>query len=313
VNPSIRVVIGIPSFKRPQGLARLLDSLAKQRVDFEVRVVVADNDSELQQGIATVGQYQQRGFRFPLEAFAVTERGISQVRNALMQRAFIDYQADFLAMLDDDEWAEEAWLKNLVEVQQQTRADVVGGRVSPEFEVPAPDWAQGLAIYYQQQIRQSGPVNLIYATTNVLLSKSILSQFPGQLFDPFYSLVGGGDVEFFTRLKNLGATFAFAHQAGSHEIFGASRLTRQWARERAFRIGAGDMRIILKNNTSFKRLLTELSKALAASCVAGLQVLLHFTSSHRRMAGQLLFMRQLGKISAVFGKQKPVYRQTHGQ
>ncbi|MCB1750398.1 MAG: glycosyltransferase family 2 protein [Gammaproteobacteria bacterium] len=311
MNQSMLVVIGLPTCKRPQGLARLLDSIAKQRVDFEVQVLVADNDCEQQEGIKTVVRYQQQGFRFPLEAFVVPERGISQVRNALLQRAFVDCQADLLAMLDDDEWAEEEWLSSLVLVQRLTQADVVGGYVIPEFAVPAPDWVQGLPVYPVSKPQQSGYVRLIYGTTNVLLSKSILTRFPGQLFDPFYSLVGRGDVEFFTRLKKHGATFAFAHRARSHELFGASRLTKQWARERAFRDGAGDMRIMWLNNPSIKRVVIESGIIVVAGVVAGVQLLLRI-KSHRRMAAQLLFMRQVGKIFGLFGKHKQVYRQIHG-
>jgi succinoglycan biosynthesis protein ExoM len=313
VNQSIRVIIGLPTYKRPQGLARLLDSIAKQRVDFEVQVLVADNDSEQQEGMQTVARYQQQGFRFPLEAFVVADRGISQVRNALMQRAFVDYQADLLAMLDDDEWAEEDWLNSLVRVQRLTQADVVGGHVSPEFVVPPPDWVQGLEVYPTPKPQQSGYVYLIYGTTNVLLSKSILIRFPGQMFDPFYALRGRGDVEFFKRLKRHGAIFAFSHRARSHEIFGASRLTKNWARERAFRDGGGDMRILLINNPSFKRLLIECVTIFGASIVACLKILFYVNKSHLQMAGQLLLMRQMGKIYALFGKYKQVYQQTHGQ
>jgi hypothetical protein len=185
--------------------------------------------------------------------------------------------------------------------------------VRPEFEVPAPDWVQGLDVYPRVKPQQSGYVPLIYGTTNVLLSKSILTRCPGQFFDPFYSLVGRGDVEFFTRLKLHGATFAFAHLAVSHEIFGATRLTRHWARERAFCDGAGHMRIVLKNRPGLKRLAKELMTVVLASTVAALRVLFNITTSHRQMSGQLLLMRQAGKISALFGRHRRVYQQIHGQ
>jgi hypothetical protein len=243
----------------------------------------------------------------------VQERGISQARNALMGRAFGEHQAHFLAMLDDDEWAEQGWLKALLEVQRQTAADVVGGQVSPEFQVPPPGWLRGLDIYYQKPMLYSGSVGQVYATTNILLGRTVSTRFQGQLFDPYYSLVGGGDVEFLTRLKRLGATFAFAHLAISHETFGASRVNKRWARERAFRIGAGDMRIILRDDPSVARLVKESAKIPLASLAAGLKVLVNFNTSHLRMAGQLLFMRQVGKLSALFGRQRAVYKRTHGQ
>lgn len=307
------VVVGIPTFKRPKGLARLLDSIAGQQVAFDVRVVVADNDAEQQDGIRTIEQLKQEGFRFPLEAFVVPERGISQVRNALMQRAFADHRADSLAMLDDDEWAEENWLAELVRVQRLTRADVVGGHVSAEFAATPPDWLKNLDGYPKKCPQRSGYVPLIYGTTNVLLSSSIMTRFPGQLFDPFYALVGRGDTEFFTRIKKLGAVFAFAHMARSHEVFGASRLTKRWARERAFCDGAGHMRIVLRDNAFLIGATREIPPIVGASLLAIARIVFNVRKSDRRMAGQILFMRQMGKISALFGRHKQVYRQLHGE
>ncbi len=42
-----------------------------------------------------------RGYRWPLDAFVAPERGIAQVRNALVERSLAK-PCDFIAMLDDD-------------------------------------------------------------------------------------------------------------------------------------------------------------------------------------------------------------------
>lgn len=309
---NLNVVIGIPTFKRPQGVRRLLESVAKQVADFDITVLVADNEGDSGVGLATVQQILAEGYPLPLKAIAVNERGISQVRNALMHEAFDNMHADLLAMIDDDEWVEPQWIASLIKVQQQTSADVVGGSVVPEFEVTPPAWAKGLHIYYQSDSTYSGPVDLIDGTTNVLLSRNIVDAYPEERFDPFYSLVGGGDKEFFTRIKRRGATFAFAHEAQAHEIFGASRLTKKWAVERAYRIGAGDIRIISKGNPSALIWLKELVKFLAALVVSTFSVVLLAAIPHKRMKARLKLARQMGKLSAFFGAQKQVYSKVHG-
>ncbi|WP_434931612.1 glycosyltransferase family 2 protein [Shewanella sp. HL-SH5] len=309
---SLNVVIGIPTFKRPQGVRRLLESVARQAADFDITVLVADNEGDKGIGLTTVQQILAEGYPLPLKAIAVNERGISQVRNALMHEAFGIMQADLLAMIDDDEWVEPQWIASLVKIQLQTNADVVGGSVAPEFEVAPPAWAKGLHIYYQSDSTYSGTVNLIDGTTNVLLSRHIVDAYPEELFDPFYSLVGGGDKEFFTRIKRRGATFAFAHEAQAHEIFGASRLTKKWAIERAYRIGAGDIRIISKNNSSLLVWLKELVKFLAAIAVSSVALILLAAIPHKRMKVRLKLARQMGKLSAIFGEQKKVYSNVHG-
>ena len=304
--------MGIPTFRRPQGLLRLLDSIALQQVDFDVQVVVADNDSEQQQGVKAVQSYREKGFPFPLHVNIVQERGISQVRNSLIEIAFDKLDADLLAMLDDDEIAERNWLDELVSMQLATGAHVVGGHVTPEFEGEVPNWLQGLAIYYQDLPSLNGVVDLIEGTTNVLMHKAVVRDFPEQKFDLYYSLVGGGDKEFFQRLKLLGATFAFAEKARSHEYFSASRLTKAWAKERSFRIGAGDMRIILKYHRSATGMILELLKLVFAAGSALCQMIIYSDCAHKKMAATLLFYRQKGKVSALFGKQKAVYKNTHG-
>lgn len=310
---NLRVVVGIPTFKRPKGLRRLLESIACQVADFELIVLVADNEGDNGSGLSVVKELLAEGYSLDLKSIAVHERGISQVRNALMYEAFNNMKADLLAMIDDDEWVESQWISSLVRVQQQTGADIVGGSVSPEFEISPPPWTKGLGIYYQIEAKQSGIVPLVSGTTNVLLSRSIADNYPGETFDPYYSLVGGGDKEFFTRLKHLGAVFAFAHDAQSHEIFGASRLTKKWAIERAYRIGAGDIRIISQNDPSLVAWLIELCKFSGAIPVAMIFYFLFFLVPSKKMKARLKIARQFGKLSALFGKQKHVYTTIHGK
>jgi len=310
---SIKVVIGIPTFKRPDGLQLLLGSIAKQVADFEIVVLVADNEGESGSGMRTVAELNNLGFPFKLKAIEVTERGISQVRNSLMIEAFKNLKADFIAMVDDDEWVESDWISSFVNTQIETQADIIGGRVIPDFEIPPPLWLKDLDIYYQQDEGESRLVPFVPGTTNVMISKSIMTNYPDELFDPFYSLVGGGDYEYFTRLKNKGATFAFSKEAVSHEVFGRSRLTKKWALERAFRIGAGNARILLKNKPSLVEITLEIFKAFTAIFVSILLMILQFKIKHKRMKARLLLSRQFGKISAVFGKQRKVYKNVHGK
>ena len=69
------------------------------------------------------------------------ERGIAQVRNALVAAALAEPATRFVAMLDDDEWPEQNWLTQLLRTQKETGADVVRGAVLRVFEAPPPVWA----------------------------------------------------------------------------------------------------------------------------------------------------------------------------
>jgi succinoglycan biosynthesis protein ExoM len=305
------VVIGIPTFKRQEGLSYLLRSVAKQDYKNILCVVVADNEGENGTGASVVYKFIKAGFPFPIKCIPVPDRGISQVRNALMQEAFENLACDNLAMVDDDEHVEGNWVSELIKMQQSGNYDVVGGFVLPDFDIPPPDWVTGLNLYYRPKL-PAGAVKLVNGTTNVLLHRSVRDNFSDNLFDLKFSLTGGGDREFFTRLKHQGATFSFAPNAISYEIFSTSRLTLEWAKQRAFRIGAGDARIFRRYSSGYVAWLKEIIKLLGAFTVSSLMMIFTIFSPHRKVFYVLKIMRQRGKLNGLFGEPVEVYKQIHG-
>lgn len=312
MNRTKTIVIGIPTFKRPQGLARLLASIATQQAPFIPHVLVADNEGDQGAGLRVVEEVRSQGFPFPLTAIAVPERGISQVRNALMKAAFETLAADALAMVDDDERVEPGWIAALVDMQAQGNFDVVGGTVFPEFEATPPRWSDSLAVYWRT-VYPAGSIDMIHGTTNVLLNRSLHERFPGALFDASFGLTGGGDKEFFTRLKREGAVFGFAADAVSHEFFDASRATKSWAVKRAYRIGSGDARIFKLYSTTFGEWAKEWVKLSIALALSPVLILVMSGSPAKQMRAVLMLTRQLGKLNGLFGKPPRVYETIHGK
>lgn len=234
-----RVVIGIPTFKRPIGLRRLLESLANLETSVTPTVLVVDNDAQGQQGMQVVQALQAEGYRWPLKAVMESERGISQARNKLLQEGFGELKADFLAMVDDDTWVEPQWLQALLNMQAQTGADVVGGNAKPEFPGAQPDWTKGLEVYWDDQKPKGGVVGLINTTTAVLLKREMV--FNSKLmFDNNFSKTGGGDKDFFIRCQKLGSVFAFADNSVVNEMFDNDRLQLIWSIRRSYRYGMNE-------------------------------------------------------------------------
>ncbi len=113
------IVVAIPTFRRPQSLTRLLNALALLKTDASVTVIVADNDAEKHEGLDVCESLKD--YRWPLESFIAPERGIAQVRNALVERA-LSGRCDFIAMLDDDEWTGAGLARRLPESPGRDRA-----------------------------------------------------------------------------------------------------------------------------------------------------------------------------------------------
>jgi GT2 family glycosyltransferase len=307
-----RVVVAIPTCRRPQGLERLLRALAGLETDAELRILVADNDVERAEGTATAGRLSSQSYRWPLEVISVPERGIAQARNALVTHAVDNYHFDYLAMLDDDEWPEADWLNAFLVLAHETRADALHGAVVPDFEAAPGRWARacrGLSPWRGK----TGPVPMIHSTSNVFIRRDVLGPLERPYFDSGFALSGGEDKEFFTRLANGGAKFAWADAAIVHAHVPASRSTPRWALQRAFRIGNSDMRVFIKYENGFIARAQESAKIAAALVLSPAAALLVAPLASHRMGPLCKFARAMGKLAAVFGARYDEYAVTHGR
>ncbi|HTT81958.1 MAG TPA: glycosyltransferase [Rhizomicrobium sp.] len=307
-----RVVVTIPTFCRPQGLERLLGALARLKTDAGLRVLVADNDSERRDGIATTMRMKSAFYPWPLEAISIPERGIAQARNALVVHALDNYDFDYIAMLDDDEWPGTDWLEAFLAVAKDTDADALHGAVMPEFDARPGRWAeacQGLS-----PLRgKTGLISMIHGTSNVLIRRTALEALSRPFFDPRFALSGGEDKDFFTRLAKAGAKFAWADKAIVHAHVPASRSNPRWALQRAFRIGNSDMRVFIKYENSFFSRARECAKIVAALTLSPPAALLLAPSASHRMAPLCKFARAAGKLAALLGARYDEYAVIHGQ
>jgi succinoglycan biosynthesis protein ExoM len=295
-----RVVIGIPTFRRPESLRRLLRSIADlEPIDAEVVVVVADNDPAAQDGLAIASEVAAAGYRYELTAFLVESAGLAAVRNALMQRAFRDFDATKLAMVDDDERVEAGWLAGLERAQQAFDADLIFGAIRPEFERTPPAWVVGQPMYWGN-VYPHGRAADAPGTGSVLLRRRVFDGL-GLRFDETYSFSGGEDRDFFMRLRALGGSFAHASDAVSYEYVGEDRMKRGWVLQRAFRIGATDARIGKRFRRSTIHRILELAKIPVALLVGVLGVVLACVDSRRQMRFAVLVCRQAGKVAGLLG------------
>ncbi|HEY0301227.1 MAG TPA: glycosyltransferase [Rhizomicrobium sp.] len=306
------VIVAIPTFRRPRGLARLLEALAGLQTDAAVAVLVADNDAQGHEGADLCAAFRAKGYRWPLRSTVVAERGIAQARNALVGIALAEARMDHLAMLDDDEWPEPHWLSALLAEQARTGAGVLQGSILFDFEEGPKAWASsfdGLS-----DIRgASGPVEMLQGAGNLLMTRAALESLARPWFDSAFALTGGEDRDFFLRLKQAGVRFAWSDEGVAHTFIPATRSSLKWALARAYSIGNSDMRVFLKYGPSARARLAELGKIAAALLLSPvLFVILAFDANRRADALRRMF-RAAGKVAALFGRQYNEYSVIHGE
>lgn len=306
------VTIAIPTFRRPQGLRRLLDALAKLETTASVSILVGDNDSEKHGGSDVCTEYRASDYRWPIRAVTVEARGIAQNRNALVENALADPKTEFVAMLDDDEWPEPRWLDAFLKEQAKTNADVLQGSILFEFEHKPDRWAD--TFDGMQDIRgASGPCEDLQGAGNLLITRAALEALPRPWFDPAFALTGGEDRDFFMRLKANGAHFAWSDEAMAHTYVPVTRTSLKWALNRAYSIGNSDMRVFLKYGPSAAARTREVAKIAGALLLSSVLFVILAFDANRRADALRRFFRAAGKVTALFGRQYNEYSVIHGE
>lgn len=301
-----RVLIAIPTFRRPDGLRRLLAAIAAMDTEADIRVLVADNEGAAGAGLAVVQELAATSYRFPIEAIPVPERGLSSVRNAMITHARKDAALDHVAMIDDDEWPTATWIDDLVTMQKTTGASVVGGPNRPVFAPGAPGWAAHCPLFVSDDM-PDGAVDIVWGTCNLLLHKSAFAHSDSNLFDPLFNRSGGEDVDAFMRLKASGHRFAWSRSAAVWDDVPPNRTTLGWITRRAFRIGNSNMLVQLRWKYGRHGRLVALPSALAA-IAANLVLLVGFAlSPKRRVTYYCRLVRSLGKLAFLTGRRSFEY------
>lgn len=230
------IAICIITYRRPEGLRKLLASVATQkfsRIDAPtITVIVVDNDAK---GSAEpVVEACANDFPWALDYEQELEAGIPFARNHCLDSA-LKLQADYIAFVDDDEYCEPDWLEELLIQKKASHADVVWGPVMPVFEEAIPSWmAKGG--FFARQHYANGTQLSAAATNNVLFSSDIVRD--GTLrFNTAMRYTGGTDHVFFSQVAQRGYRIFWAENAQVWEDIPPARTTEQWLCRRYLRQG----------------------------------------------------------------------------
>jgi succinoglycan biosynthesis protein ExoM len=220
------VSICIITYNRPKGLERLLKGLNKLEfskvLSPQIEVIVVENSTKgiARQVIAEI----KDGFQWPLKTDAEPKRGISYARNKCLSLA--SPEADFIAMIDDDEVPRANWLEELLLAQQQYGAEIVTGPVITHLPKNTPAWIVKGG-FFEREHHPTGKTREVAYTNNVLIKGEIIRKLD-RIFDTRFALTGGEDSEFFMRLHSYNYKIVWADEAIVDERVSPSRTNLAW-------------------------------------------------------------------------------------
>jgi glycosyltransferase involved in cell wall biosynthesis len=232
----IHVAIIIITYRRHQGLVKLLAELGRQQCNdsthpFRLTAIIVDNDSD-GSAAASVEPFKADS-TFSIRYIVEPTQGIPLARNAGI--AAVPDDAEFFCFIDDDEWPGLTWVDELLKTQRATGADCVLGAVIPVYPEAASSWLVKSRIFDSWQFADQTPLKAA-ASNNVLISMAFIRRM-GLRFEKRMRMTGGSDYLFFRQAVALGMRIVWSAAAPVYEDVPKSRMTLRWICQRQYRLG----------------------------------------------------------------------------
>ncbi|OGC91565.1 MAG: hypothetical protein A2W25_03645 [candidate division Zixibacteria bacterium RBG_16_53_22] len=232
----IHVAVIIITYRRHQGLVKLLTELGRQQCHdttrpFRLTAIIVDNDSS-GSAAASIEPFKQ-GSTLGVQYLVEPTQGIPLARNAGI--AALPEDAEFFCFIDDDEWPGPTWVEELLKTQHATGADCVLGAVIPVYPETASTWLIKSRIFDSWQFADKTPLKAA-ASNNVLISTDFIRR-TGLRFEERMRMTGGSDYLFFRQAVSIGMRIVWSAAAPVYEDVPKSRMTLRWICQRQYRLG----------------------------------------------------------------------------
>jgi succinoglycan biosynthesis protein ExoM len=303
------VFVAVLTYRRPEMLAQLLRSLTtlERPVGWDVRVMIVDNDPE---GSARpIVEAMAPQFGRPIDYVVEPEPGIPAARNRALNSA-IDGQARLLCFLDDDDFPDPAWLREIVVQFHATGAVLIGGPMrllSPEYATSR--WERFLArslvarseFMERLSARRARRGTIAMVGSGNWMADVAWVQLHGLRFDAALRVSGGADGAFFFETQARGGKISWCERAIVYECLPRERLSLRYQLKRA-----RDQGIVLTRLRREPPVRTYIQQSTRMLIGVGLMIFPAFGVASFALGTRML-AGGLGRIAGLHGGRSTLY------
>jgi succinoglycan biosynthesis protein ExoM len=300
----IFVSVCIATYKRPELLAKLLESLFVQKIreNIEFEIIVVDNDP-CTSARFVINDFVKAG-RTNIKYFTQPTKNISLTRN----KSVAESSGEYIMFIDDDEIAAPEWIQVMLDTVTKYNADGAFGRVLSHFDEGTPEWIIKNPLYNRKSL-PTGSLALLTRSGNCIIKSELLKNIQGP-FDPEYGITGGEDTHLFSKLRKKGAKFVNCYEGWISEYVPPERATLNYILKRSFIKGNNFTRRYLE--FAGKRRYYRLVKSVFLSVIFGSTslffALFALPSRYWRLHWATKIASNVGHLTAVFGYYGNAYK-----
>jgi succinoglycan biosynthesis protein ExoM len=292
-----KIAICVPTYKRPTLLAKLITTVLNSNIDKtlikEIFIVIVDNDVD-KSAEKIVNEFKKKdNVFFQLYYHSYPVKGLANIRNEIITRS-LELDPDFIASIDDDEYATPDWLNEMLLTITSNHADAVIGPVIPVFESDVPESLRFHFTYHK--ITNNKRISFLETNNYIISVRFILEQ--KMRFDERFNFTGSEDNYFGVQALKKGARIFWAAKAVIYETIPTGRASLNWLIMRNYRSAITFMYVLLLEK-DYKKISKKIATSVFYLCIGLPSLILFPFPSKFKYWGIIKISRALGGFAGL--------------